>query len=311
MCVALRDAGEPLPRALALLSPWLDLTCTSPSWDSRFEGDPILDHSLRDAAERYLDGADPRDPLCSPLFADLVGPAPDPGPGWDPRDPLRRRGDLCRGSRGAGRGGRARDRPRADPRLADLPHHAGGCSLNCAHRPFPGNLDRLTGDVSTGELGHPNMNPLVCATNMTTAAINPTRKRPEWAIALDPYSQPTAWRTWLDIVDVDRALHRALGRHVLPARRLLLARPRGRHSRLGLPASHLHPLPRLHARLAVRVAQGEQRLGRGPRARRDAPLQQLALAPRRPPRERRRPGPPRPGRRADDDAWPSGRRHRR
>lgn len=76
LCVALRDAGEPLPRALALLSPWLDLTCTSPSWDSRFEGDPILDHSLRDAAERYLDGADPRDPLCSPLFADLSGLPP-------------------------------------------------------------------------------------------------------------------------------------------------------------------------------------------------------------------------------------------
>jgi acyl-lipid omega-6 desaturase (Delta-12 desaturase) len=34
---------------------------------------------------------------------------------------------------------------------------------------------------------------------MTTATINPTRKRPEWAVALDPYSRPTAWRTWLDI----------------------------------------------------------------------------------------------------------------
>ena len=71
MCVALREAGDPLPRALALLSPWLDLTCASPSWDSRFEGDPVLDHSLREAAERYLAGADPRDPLASPLFANL------------------------------------------------------------------------------------------------------------------------------------------------------------------------------------------------------------------------------------------------
>jgi acetyl esterase/lipase len=76
MCVALREAGEPLPRALSLLSPWLDLTCTSPSWDERFEGDPVLDHSLRAAAERYLAGADPHDPLCSPLFADLSGLPP-------------------------------------------------------------------------------------------------------------------------------------------------------------------------------------------------------------------------------------------
>ena len=73
LCVALRDAEEPLPRALALLSPWLDLTCTSPSWDARFKDDPVLDHTLREAAERYLDGADSRDPHCSPLFADLSG----------------------------------------------------------------------------------------------------------------------------------------------------------------------------------------------------------------------------------------------
>ena len=75
-CVALRDTGEPLPRAMALLSPWLDLTCSSPSWDERFQGDPVLDHSLRAAAEQYLAGADPRDPLCSPLFADLSGLPP-------------------------------------------------------------------------------------------------------------------------------------------------------------------------------------------------------------------------------------------
>ena len=75
-CIVQRDAGEPLPRALALLSPWLDLTCSSPSWDARFEGDPVLDHSLREAAERYLGGADARDPLASPLFADLAGLPP-------------------------------------------------------------------------------------------------------------------------------------------------------------------------------------------------------------------------------------------
>lgn len=76
LCVALRDAGEPLPRAMALLSPWVDLTCESPSWDSRLEVDPVLDHSLRDAARRYLGEADPHDPRASPLFADLAGMPP-------------------------------------------------------------------------------------------------------------------------------------------------------------------------------------------------------------------------------------------
>ncbi len=36
-------------------------------------------------------------------------------------------------------------------------------------------------------------------TRMSTDTINPTRKRPEWATALDSYSRPVAWRTWLDI----------------------------------------------------------------------------------------------------------------
>ena len=74
--VRARDSGLPLPRALALISPWVDLTCTSPSWDSRFEGDPVLDHSLREAAGSYLAGHDPHDPLASPLFADLTGMPP-------------------------------------------------------------------------------------------------------------------------------------------------------------------------------------------------------------------------------------------
>jgi epsilon-lactone hydrolase len=76
MCIALRDAGDALPGAIALLSPWLDLTCASPSWDERLEGDPVLDFSLREAAGSYLGGAEPEDPLCSPLFADLSGLPP-------------------------------------------------------------------------------------------------------------------------------------------------------------------------------------------------------------------------------------------
>lgn len=76
ICLALRDEGEPLPLALALLSPWVDLTCSSPSWEQEFEADAVLDPSLEIAAERYLNGLDARDPLASPLFADLVGLPP-------------------------------------------------------------------------------------------------------------------------------------------------------------------------------------------------------------------------------------------
>jgi monoterpene epsilon-lactone hydrolase len=75
-CLALRDAGDPLPAALALVSAWTDLTCTSPSWEERMDADPVLDGELRKRAQEYLDGADPRTALASPLFADLSGMPP-------------------------------------------------------------------------------------------------------------------------------------------------------------------------------------------------------------------------------------------
>jgi acetyl esterase/lipase len=72
--VALRDAGEPLPAAAFLLSPWLDLALTGASLASLAAGDEVLDEAgLRAAAGLYLAGVDPREPLASPLYADLRG----------------------------------------------------------------------------------------------------------------------------------------------------------------------------------------------------------------------------------------------
>lgn len=69
--LAARRAGLPRPAALVALSPWLDLTASSGSYDRCAATDRIIDRagSLRSALA-YLDGADPRDPLASPLFAD-------------------------------------------------------------------------------------------------------------------------------------------------------------------------------------------------------------------------------------------------
>jgi acetyl esterase/lipase len=74
--VALRDAGDPLPARLALISPWTDLTCSSRSFSERVDRDPECDPTLADAARVYLSGTDPRSPLASPLFADLAGLPP-------------------------------------------------------------------------------------------------------------------------------------------------------------------------------------------------------------------------------------------
>lgn len=75
--LALRDAGEPLPLAAVCISPWVDLTLSAPSLRTRAARDPFahLD-DLPACVDAYLAGADPHDPLASPLFADLLGLPP-------------------------------------------------------------------------------------------------------------------------------------------------------------------------------------------------------------------------------------------
>jgi acetyl esterase/lipase len=72
-----RDAGRPMPQALYLISPWTDLSLSGESTASRAHADPMLaPRFLEKGAELYLDGADPRGPAASPLFADLSGLPP-------------------------------------------------------------------------------------------------------------------------------------------------------------------------------------------------------------------------------------------
>ncbi len=68
--IAIRDSDLPAPSALVLISPWVDLRCDSPSMTRNVRIDPMLRPSWSRACSRmYLDGRDPGDPGCSPLFA--------------------------------------------------------------------------------------------------------------------------------------------------------------------------------------------------------------------------------------------------
>jgi acetyl esterase/lipase len=70
--IALRDRDGAQPVAVALISPWADLTQSAASYTSRADLDPMLTAaSLTQAAEAYLAGADARTPYASPVFADL------------------------------------------------------------------------------------------------------------------------------------------------------------------------------------------------------------------------------------------------
>lgn len=74
LSVACREAGATPPRALLLMSPWVDLTQRSDTYASRAGSDPLFSlESAREASAMYLQGHDPRDHLASPLFADLSG----------------------------------------------------------------------------------------------------------------------------------------------------------------------------------------------------------------------------------------------
>ena len=75
--VALRDAGDPLPAAAAVISPWTDLALTGKSLSTRADVDVMIKpDGMRETAATYLAGADPRHPYASPLYADLHGLPP-------------------------------------------------------------------------------------------------------------------------------------------------------------------------------------------------------------------------------------------
>jgi acetyl esterase/lipase len=77
LMLRLRELGIGLPAAATPVSPWVDLTVTAPSYAERAARDPYVSRAGAAAYVRnYLDGADPTDPLASPVFGDLSGLPP-------------------------------------------------------------------------------------------------------------------------------------------------------------------------------------------------------------------------------------------
>lgn len=75
--VALRDAGEPLPAAAVLFSPWTDLAATGGTLVSNDGLDPMFcGAAIGRAAKFYVGDANPTDPYLSPLYADFTGLPP-------------------------------------------------------------------------------------------------------------------------------------------------------------------------------------------------------------------------------------------
>jgi len=72
--LALRDAGDPLPAACFLMSPWLDMAATGESLVTRAKFDPwFRPEHLPVTAGKFCNEFDKKNPLVSPVFADASG----------------------------------------------------------------------------------------------------------------------------------------------------------------------------------------------------------------------------------------------
>lgn len=84
LAMRLRDEGLGSLRALVLMSPWTDLTCSGDSYASRYDLDPMFgrinpppDDSMRTRiGDAYAGGHDLKNPYLSPAFGDFRGLPP-------------------------------------------------------------------------------------------------------------------------------------------------------------------------------------------------------------------------------------------
>ena len=77
LLLSIRNASDPMPAGAVLLSPWTDLTGSGESMKTRMEADPWLDAaSIPMMGQFYAGQEDARNPLISPVFADLHGLPP-------------------------------------------------------------------------------------------------------------------------------------------------------------------------------------------------------------------------------------------
>jgi acetyl esterase/lipase len=75
--LAAKAEGLPMPASALLFSPWTDLAGSGASIIANRDRDPMfVSHRLREGGEIYLNGANPENPLASPLYGDFTGLPP-------------------------------------------------------------------------------------------------------------------------------------------------------------------------------------------------------------------------------------------
>lgn len=75
LCLKLKELDMPLPGSIIAISPWTDMTASGTSYAENKDLDPSMTLERLDFFAKCY-GADPKDPLASPLFGDLHGMPP-------------------------------------------------------------------------------------------------------------------------------------------------------------------------------------------------------------------------------------------
>jgi monoterpene epsilon-lactone hydrolase len=72
-----QELGLPTAAALMLISPWVDMTVSNETFETNHDNEAFFYKDVVSfLASAYLAGADPKEPLASPLYADLSGLPP-------------------------------------------------------------------------------------------------------------------------------------------------------------------------------------------------------------------------------------------
>lgn len=72
----IKNLGLPQPACAVGLSPWVDLTLSSASWEENAQFDYLPKPGAVKFVQAYAQAEDPRNPLISPLFGDFKGLPP-------------------------------------------------------------------------------------------------------------------------------------------------------------------------------------------------------------------------------------------
>lgn len=75
--LTIKEDALPMPRSAVVMSPFVDMTLSGESYETRRQVEPqLIKQNLEATVARYIGSTDPYDPMVSPVYGDLSGISP-------------------------------------------------------------------------------------------------------------------------------------------------------------------------------------------------------------------------------------------